>query len=250
LPEHVAKARINALDVYHLERHLHLDVEHPLNEVLSASWAHPLAVAANYTYAISHFAVTTTVLVWLYAVHPGGYRQARSVLLITTALALLGFWLYPLAPPRLFPQLGFVDTVVQGDTWGSWGSTTVSQMSNQYAAMPSVHLAWSVWSAWALTQWSSHRWGRATAFGYPLLVLLVILGTANHWMLDAVGGVAAVLVAGWLWSAFGASEVGSIRGAGRTFAPGPLPQGCRTLDGEAPGQRREAVRVDHTSERA
>lgn len=194
LPVHVATARANALDLYDSERHLHLDIERSVNDFMAAPSAHPLAVFANYTYSVSHFAVTLSVLLWLYLSRPDVYRRARWVLLITTLVGLLGFWLYPLAPPRVFPDLGFVDTVVRDRTWGSWSSTTITRISNQYAAMPSIHLAWSVWSASALLRWARQRWVRIAACVYPVLIAFVIVGTANHWTLDACGGLAAVAV--------------------------------------------------------
>ena len=126
----------------------------------------------------------------------------------------------------------------------------MTKMSNQYAAMPSVHLAWSLWCAWALIHWASHRWLRVVAACYPVIVLFVIIGTANHWTLDAVGGLVAVVAAASLWRLATSSLLHPAAGAQGTFAPGPVPEGCPTLEGEAAEQRREAFRVDHDSERA
>ncbi len=198
LPAHVHRARTNAMDVYHFEQHLHLDAERALNGFL-ADGPRWLAVLADYTYSLAHFVVTIAVLGWLYARHADAYRKARTVLLVTTLLGLLGFWLYPLAPPRFFADLGFVDTVVRDHTWGSWGTGTINQISNQYAAMPSVHIAWSVWVAGAVILWNRRLWLRILAALYPVVVFFVILGTANHWTLDALGGAAAVSLAVVLW---------------------------------------------------
>ncbi len=190
LPAGWREARANALDLYRVERWLHLDVEHAMNAFVAGR--HVIAVAADYTYSAAHLPVTLVVLGWVYAVHPAAYRRARTVLLVTTVVALVGFWLFPLAPPRLLPHLGFVDTVVRDGTWGSWGSGPVTAVSNQYAAMPSIHVAWSLWSAGAVALLSRHRWARAAAMGYPVVVLLAVLGTANHWLLDVAGGLAAL----------------------------------------------------------
>jgi len=195
LPSHVARARSNALDLYHVEQQLHVDVEHATNGLFAAQVPRLIAVVANYAYSVPHLAVTVAVLAWLYVARPAVYRRARSVLVTTTLLALVGFWLFPVAPPRFFPNLGFVDTVVRDRTWGSWGNGTMNEISNQYAAMPSLHVSWSIWVA-ALVILCSHRWWvRVLAAGYPLLVTAVVLGTANHWILDAVAGVAAVALA-------------------------------------------------------
>lgn len=195
LPTHVAIARSNALDLYQVEQQLHVDVERATNDLFATQMPHWLGVVANYAYSVPHLAVTVAVLAWLYAARPSVYRRARSVLVTATLLALLGFWLFPLAPPRFFPNLGFVDTVVHDRTWGSWGDGTMNEISNQYAAMPSLHVSWSVWVAAVVILCSHHWWVRALAAGYPLLVTVVVLGTANHWIFDAVAGVAAVALA-------------------------------------------------------
>jgi hypothetical protein len=87
---------------------------------------------------------------------------------------------------------GFVDTVVTFHTWGSWGSSGVDSASNQFAAMPSLHIGWSLWCAIVVARLARRRWVRVAAVIYPAATLFVIVGTANHFVLDAVGGVAAV----------------------------------------------------------
>lgn len=175
-------------DILHAERLLGLDIEYAVNRLfVDAQW---LGVTANYYYATLHFAVTIGVLVWLYVWHPSRYVTFRTLLFATTVTALLGFWLYPLAPPRMLP--GFVDTVVQFNTWGLYDSSPIATMSNQYAAMPSLHTAWSLWCALAIFTTVRHRWAKALAIIYPVLTIVVILGTANHFILDAVGGAAAL----------------------------------------------------------
>lgn len=192
IPTRVGLARHNADRLLALEKWLGVDVEHGLNQAFAASSVHWLAVAANYTYSVAHFGVTGGLLIWLYLRRPSTYRAARSILLLTTVLGLLGYWLMPLAPPRFFPGLGFVDTVVRDNTWASWASPTVVSVSNQYAAMPSMHAAWSVWSAAVLICCARGRWTRRLAMVYPTLICLVIVGTANHWVLDIVAGMAAL----------------------------------------------------------
>jgi len=194
LPAHTARARANALDLLHAEQHLHLDVERALNEAVAGHGTNWLSVLADYTYSLTHLGVTVSVLVWLYARRPHAYRAARTALMVATVLGLVGFWLYPLAPPRFFPGLGFVDTVVRDGTWGSWASNVVADTSNEYAAMPSIHLVWALWSAGALVLWARPLWLRALAALYPVVVVLVIVSTANHWTLDAAGGLGALVV--------------------------------------------------------
>jgi hypothetical protein len=189
VPSEEPAARVRALDLYGLERSLHIDIEHPVNALVAhTSW---LAYACNYYYATLHFAVTIGVLAWLYLRHPLRYRSVRTVLFATNLIGLAGFWLFSLAPPRLMGH-GFVDTVVAFHTWGSWASASVADASNQFAAMPSLHIAWAVWCAVSVLTLARRRWVRVLAALYPLLTLFVIIGTANHFVLDAVGGALTV----------------------------------------------------------
>lgn len=191
LPAHEARARANALDLLRLEQRLHLDIEQGLNSAIAGHGTNPLSVVFGYVYSTSHFVVTLAVLLWLYVARPRSYGRARTALLVATVVSLLGFWLCPLAPPRFFPELGFVDTIVRDGTWGSWGSNAVTAISNQYAAMPSVHVAWSLWSAAVVIMLVRSRWLKVVAAAYPVLVFFVIVGTGNHWTLDAAGGLVA-----------------------------------------------------------
>ena len=190
VPEHERAAFTRAAAVVRLEDRLHIGVEKTLNAFVASRDA--LAYICNYYYATLHFVVTIAVMVWLYRRHPLRYRSLRTVLLSTNVIALAGFWLYSLAPPRMLGNNGFVDTVVTFHTWGSWGSSGVDSASNQFAAMPSLHIGWALWSAIVVAKLARRRWVRIAAILYPLATLFVIVGTANHFVLDAVGGAAVV----------------------------------------------------------
>lgn len=204
VPDQAGTATRNADQLYRLEQALRIDVELAVNlAVDEVTW---LIVGMNYYYAVAHFALAIGVLVWLYRRHPGHYPLARTVFLVTNGVALVAFYLYPLAPPRLLPRLGFVDTVVSHGTWGSWASGDVAAASNQYAAMPSMHVAWSLFCTAAILLLARRRWVRVIGLVHPVLTLVVIVATANHFVLDAVGGAAALgagyaipvlLVAAW-----------------------------------------------------
>ena len=175
-----------------VERTLNIDIEHALNRIAAhTEW---FAVFCNYFYALAHFVVTIGVLVWVYRRHPLQYRPLRTALYVTNALALLGYWLYSLAPPRFLPDEGYVDTVHLFGTWGSYASGDLSHASNQFAAMPSMHIGWALWSGLSLFWLARHRSVRWAGIAYPLVTLVVIMATANHFILDAVGGAAALLV--------------------------------------------------------
>lgn len=188
VPAHALAAMHHATSLLGFERAVHVDVERTVNAALAGvKW---LAVVADYYYATLHFVITIGVLLWLYVKHPLRYRGPRTALYATNIIALVGFWLYPLAPPRMLP--GFVDTIINFHTWGSWGSGDVASMSNQFAAMPSLHIAWALWSGLTLWHLARPMWARIAGAIYPILTLLVIVGTANHFLLDAVGGAAAL----------------------------------------------------------
>jgi hypothetical protein len=190
VPTHERLAFHRASQLLTAEHWLHIDFELTLNKALAGvGW---LAQVADYYYATMHFAVTIGVLVWLYTKHPLQYRSVRTALYVTNILALVGFWLFPLAPPRLLPGHGFVDTVVTFHTWGSWGSSGVDAASNQFAAMPSLHIGWSLWCACAIVMLARPWWAKLLGALYPVATCLVIMSTANHYILDAAGGVVAL----------------------------------------------------------
>jgi PAP2 superfamily len=190
-PARRAAAFAHAAAIHTTERRLHLAVEWNANHWLAG---HPgLAAVAGYYYATLHFAAVIAVLGWLFVRHPAHYQRARFVLVGATLSGLAVFWLYPVAPPRLTD--GFVDTVVAVHTWGSWGSSGIAALANPYAAMPSLHTAWAVWAAGAVGIVARRRLIRVAVWAYPLLTVLVILATANHYVLDAVAGLLTLLVA-------------------------------------------------------
>ncbi|MEQ8144192.1 phosphatase PAP2 family protein [Streptomyces sp. OP7] len=192
VPEQRAEALRNADLIWRLEGQLGTAFEESVNHAVnSVTW---LVVGMNYYYATLHFVVTLGVLVWLYRRHPGRYAATRLVLFVTTGFALVGFYLFPLAPPRLMNGQNFIDTVLVHQTWGSMASGDMKNVSNQYAAMPSMHIGWSLWCGLTLFALASVPWVRVLGLVYPVLTLVVIVATANHFWLDAVGGVLCLAV--------------------------------------------------------
>ncbi|MEU3963038.1 phosphatase PAP2 family protein [Streptomyces buecherae] len=186
VPAHKDTALRNAHWIWDAEQSLGLAVERGVNHgVDSVTW---LIVGMNYYYATLHFVVTIGVLVWLYRWHPGRYAAIRLVLFATTGVALVGFFLFPLAPPRLMPDMDFIDTVLVHHTWGSLASGNLAEVSNQYAAMPSMHIGWSTWCGITIAALARPRWVKTLGVLYPVATLVVIVATANHFWLDAVGG--------------------------------------------------------------
>ncbi|MEU0723046.1 phosphatase PAP2 family protein [Streptomyces sp. NPDC006140] len=185
-----AEAEEHGMQVYGLERALHIDIEHWVNHtVVRIDW---LRNFFDFYYTSFHFAVPLTVLAILYWRRPAEYRWARSALGFATLLALVGFWLYPLAPPRLMPTLGFIDTVhgVQDFSQPDYG--TLTALTNQYAAMPSLHFGWSLWCGVVIAVLAPRWWLKALGLLHPLCTASAIVATANHWVLDAAGGAVVV----------------------------------------------------------
>ncbi|WP_414719951.1 phosphatase PAP2 family protein [Streptomyces sp.] len=190
VPEQKAAALRNADRIWSLEHAVGLAFEETVNRAVnSVTW---LIVSMNYYYATLHFVVTIGVLVWLFRRHPGRYAATRLVLFATTAVALLGYYVFPLAPPRLMNGAHFIDTVMLHQTWGSMASGDLKHMSNQYAAMPSMHIGWSLWCGLTICALASAPWARILGALYPVATLVVIVATANHFWLDAVGGTACL----------------------------------------------------------
>ncbi|MEU9223461.1 phosphatase PAP2 family protein [Streptomyces massasporeus] len=187
-----AEAEEHGRQVYDLERALHLDIERWANHtVVGIDW---LRDFLDQYYTSFHFVVPLAVLAVLYRRRPGDYRWARSALGFATLLALIGFWLYPLAPPRLMPTLGFIDTVhgVQDFSQPDYG--TLTALTNQYAAMPSLHFGWSLWCGVVIAVLATRWWVKALGVLHPLFTFASIVATANHWVLDAAGGAVVVAV--------------------------------------------------------
>ncbi|MCB5169314.1 phosphatase PAP2 family protein [Streptomyces bambusae] len=218
VPEQKAEALRNADWIWRAEHTLGIAVEKTVNHAVdSVTW---LIVGMNYYYATLHFIVTIGVLVWLYRSHPGRYAATRLVLFATTAVALVGYYFYPLAPPRLMTGENFIDTVLVHQTWGSMASGDLKNMSNQYAAMPSMHIGWSLWCGLTIFALASAPWARILGLLYPAATLVVIVATANHFWLDAVGGLLCLAfgyAVSYAW--YGATARGLPRYPDRPDAP-------------------------------
>lgn len=188
-PENVRLAKEHALELIDLQRALGIYHERAINQ-----WSldvQPLVVASNYFYGSLHFVVTIGVGIYLFKRWSDDYPLWRNTLGIATALALVGFYFWPLMPPRLLPDsFGYVDTLAKYPTLWTFNSGAMKNISNQFAAMPSVHCAWALWCACVLVPRVKRAWVKWVAALYPVATVAVIVITANHYFLDAVGGFA------------------------------------------------------------
>ncbi|MCZ4118910.1 phosphatase PAP2 family protein [Streptomyces sp. H39-S7] len=197
----VANAMESGIDILHLEQLMRIDPERWLNGIFTKHAA--IGVPADFAYASLHYLVTPAILVWLWRRRPTHYRAARTWLMLSTLIGLIGFTLTPTAPPRLLDAShGFIDTMAQYGSYGWWGQEAsaprgLGGLTNQYAAMPSLHVGWALWCGIMLWRYGRTPLVRSLGILYPLITTFVVMGTANHYLLDAVAG-AAVMGIGYL----------------------------------------------------
>ncbi|WP_238013597.1 phosphatase PAP2 family protein [Dactylosporangium sp. AC04546] len=188
----VGAAYADANLVWDVERALRLPSEADLQHVLLSAEA--LVRGANLYYAVVHFPATIAFLLFMYFFRPEHYLRFRRMLAWLTAMGLVIHFVFPLAPPRMLGGLGLVDTAaVYGPS--VYGPPETDTLSNQYAAMPSLHVGWAIVVAAGLIVATKTKW-RWLWVAHPVLTMIVVVGTANHYWLD--GAVAGGLVAGLL----------------------------------------------------
>jgi hypothetical protein len=214
----------HARSIIDLEKALHLYVEPRLQQWYLELPGRGLIRGWNVYYGLAHFLVTFLALVWLFRRDPVRYPLWRTTLALTTCVAVIGFAAYSLMPPRLLDdpgefgacqlyspaaaaaaepgalsapgcnRYGYVDTVARYGGWISFGNEGMKDVSNQYAAMPSMHIGWATWSAIVLVPMLRRRWARVVAGVYPIITLICIMLTANHYWIDGVGGLVCLAI--------------------------------------------------------
>ena len=190
----VRQATTNANRVIDLEKHLHIFHEQAVQQ---AFVHHTLFIRIwDAFYDSAHFVAVAAVLLFLFFRMPDRYRVWRNTLAICTGLGLIGFAVFPLLPPRLLgPPYHFVDTVdTIGGLW-TLRNDAVADLSNLYAAMPSMHTAWSTWCALAVMPAIRRPALRPLLLLYPLFTVFCIVITANHYFADAAGGLVTLAIA-------------------------------------------------------
>jgi hypothetical protein len=187
-----AAARAHTADIVALERRLGLFVERDVQQLASAAAGVPALLGL--LYVALHFAGTAAVLVWVHRRRPHAFPFLRTTLIVSTGLALVGYVLYPAAPPRL-AGLGFADTV-SAHTGLDLSSDLLGSLYNPIAAVPSLHFGYALIVGVAVAQLATARWVRGLGAVYPAAMLLIVVATGNHFFLDAAAG-AVVVTAGW-----------------------------------------------------
>jgi membrane-associated phospholipid phosphatase len=210
----------HARDLIQIERTLHLFVEPSIQAWASGSQL--LMDVSSWLYVNAQTTMTVGALVYLYLRHNGSFYFVRNMLMISMLIALVGYAVFPTAPPRFMPEWGFVDSV--SDFTGvhvSHASATMNALFNPYAAVPSMHVAFALSIGWPLARLVRWRMARVLWMLYPFLVAFVIIATANHFIFDALLGALTAAV-----SAYGARWLARARPAAWRFSPAPVQVGA------------------------
>ena len=203
------KAIVNGLRVISLEqRFSHHLFELTVERVVDSSST--LLTATAWTYWNSEFTVIGLSLLWVYLRRHDHFTRFRNTILLANLVGLLGFWLWPTAPPWMFPGKGFVDGV-------NHSSALLQSLGNTYAAMPSLHAADALIVGWFLVVSSRTIWAKALWALWPIWVWFCVIATANHYVLDVLAGI-GVAVAALLATAYLPRLFGRARAVGLSIA--------------------------------
>jgi len=197
VPSALARAR----DLLHVEGVMHIQWEVPLNQLFADHDS--VGLVASYWYATMHYVVTGAILIWLWRKGADRYGPARRALVIGTLIGLAVYISMPTAPPRFLG--GYTDVLQLHSAAGWWGADAsaprgMGGLTNELAAFPSLHAGWALWVAMSLQVYATRKWVRVIGWLYAVGTVLVIIGTGNHWVIDAVVGW-LVILAGWALAA-------------------------------------------------
>jgi len=214
-----AVAFAHASDLVSLERSLHIFVEPQIQAWATSS--HLLVVIAAWVYLNAQTTILAALLLYLYVAHNRSYYFVRNMLFVGMAICLIGYGLFPTAPPRFLPEWGFIDTIKQ--VTGVSGTSTISNVFfNPYAAVPSMHVACAVILGWTLARLVRLRVAKVFWALWPFFITFLTVITANHFLIDAVLG---LFVAGVAFCA--ARALAALRPHAWTFAtPAHAPAGA------------------------
>lgn len=209
----------HARDLIQVERTLHVFVEPSVQAWASGSSA--VMDVSSWLYVNAQTSITLAALIYLYVRHNGSFYFVRNMFAIAMLIALVGYAVFPTAPPRFLPEWGFIDSV--SDLTGmhvNHASASMTALFNPYAAVPSMHVAFALMIGWPLASLSRTRVASVLWRLYPLLIAFVIVATANHFILDALLGALTAAA-----SAVGARRLARMRPAAWRFGPAPIGAG-------------------------
>jgi membrane-associated phospholipid phosphatase len=214
--DNAGAAKHRAMQILRIEQATGLDIEHALNNFFAQHDV--VGLLGCYWYATAHYVLTLVVLVWLYLKGQHAYLPARRALLVGTVLALALYLMLPTAPPRFFPDLGYIDVLKLHSDQGWWGSDAsaprgMGQLTNELAAFPSLHCGWALWVALCVHR-NARSWIlRILAWLSAAATAVAVIGTGNHWTLD--------VIVGWMVIIAGVVGVASFTRPPRSAEPSP-----------------------------
>jgi membrane-associated phospholipid phosphatase len=178
----------DATKIINFERVLHVFAEPSIQ-----AWAqskHLLIDALDLIYLNGHFIVTLGVLIFIYLRRNDSFYFVRNMFIVAMGLGLIGYWLYPTAPPRLMPEWGFTDSISQfmGGPIFHMDNGPEKAFVNFYAAVPSMHVAFAIMTAWPMAKLVKRRAAKIAWGVYPLLITFAVVATGNHYFIDVVLG--------------------------------------------------------------
>jgi membrane-associated phospholipid phosphatase len=173
----------HARDIVDLERSTHVFIEQSVQSWAMASGF--LDDVASWMYINSHFVVTTCTLAYIYLFRNEHFYFVRNMFMVAMGLALVGYVLYPTAPPRMLPELGFTDTVAD---FTGISESSVGALFNPFAAVPSMHVCFALMLSVPMIRMARHGWVKVLWCFYAPVVTFVVIATGNHWVFDAVTG--------------------------------------------------------------
>ena len=212
-------AMAHAMDIVHFERALGVYVE-PATQALVLPYE-ALKQVLNAVYMRAHLPVTILFFMWLYRYHRSNYAWVRNGFFVANAIAVIIYVVYPVAPPRLMEALGIVDTLRHSsgvDLYRGWRR----HFFNQYAAVPSMHFGYSLLVSTGVVRWARPLWVKAVGILYAPLILLVIVVTGNHFVMDAAAGglvMALAFVLLWQYQRFQTPALARLRPLATESAP-------------------------------
>ena len=186
----------DAMKIINFERALHVFVEPSVQ-----AWAlgqHWLMDAADWAYLYSHYAVTGAVLIFIYLRRNDAFYFVRNMFIIAMLIALVGYAVFPTAPPALMPEWGFTDAISQVLGVSHVDSGAASAFVNIYAAVPSMHVCFAVMTGFSMRRLVRRRAARIAWSVYPLWITFVVVATGNHYFTDVflgalTAGVSAII---------------------------------------------------------
>ncbi len=190
--EGTQEAFANGESIIDIQRSLHSMIELPLQHLVERSSV--LIQATSYTYWLSQFAVVGFALLYVYFRAHERFSRFRNTLIIANLIGLVGYITFPTAPPRMFPQAGFTDTLAQHAAL-THNSSVVQFSANPYAAMPSLHSCDALIVGVVMALVVRSRWAKALWLAWPVWVWFSVMATGNHFWLDIAAGVAVAGIA-------------------------------------------------------